>query len=67
MSTTKTPERKKLVMFSIEPSLIERADQIADEFYGGNRSFLTRVALKELLDRKERELAERDAQEVVAA
>lgn len=52
------------------PSDIERADRIVERSpeYENNRSRLHRQALRELIDRKERELAERESStEVVAA
>ncbi len=62
-----TEHKEVRVITRMEPSLVERVERVADEFYGGNRSLLIRLATIAVVDRRERELAERDAQEAVAA
>ena len=63
-----TAEHKVVrVITKMEPSLVERVERVADEFYGGNRSLLIRLATIAVIDRRERELAERDANELQAA
>lgn len=55
-------ERKEgQVVIRCEPTLLSRINRLAETQYTGNRSFMARLALTEFVDRKERELAERDA------
>ncbi len=63
-----TTEPKVTSIFvRVEQSLVDRADAVANRVYAGNRSYLIRQAITEHIDRKEAELAERDANELQAA
>lgn len=40
-------------VFRLDKALIERLDRIAEERYEGNRSYATREAIRELIERYE--------------
>ena len=52
---TQTPITKtERFVFRIDKSLIERLDRVAQEQFEGNRSYATREAIRELIERYER-------------
>lgn len=66
MQTSQSEKKEERIVIRCEPSFIERATRIAEARYAGNRSYMVRRAIDELLDREER-IAEADKQEVEAA
>lgn len=62
-------EALKPYTLKFSPTEIERADRLVKRIpeFEGKRSPLVRLALREYIDRKERELEGRESQEPVAA
>ena len=53
MQTTKEEKKEERIVLRCEPSFFERATRVAEARYAGNRSYMVRRAVVELLDREE--------------
>lgn len=53
--------RDERVVVKFDRAFVQRVNAIANRFFEGNRSLLIRTAVRELLERKERETEESEA------